>query len=49
MPRFYCPEALTVGSNVALPDHVAHHLQVLRLETGAQITLFDGHGGEYRP
>ena len=47
MPRFYCPEPLSVGSTIALPDHVAHHLHVLRLETGAQITLFDGLGGEY--
>ena len=47
MPRFYCPQALVVGATIALPDHVAHHLQVLRLETGAQVTLFDGAGGEY--
>jgi 16S rRNA (uracil1498-N3)-methyltransferase len=47
MPRFYCPQALVVGATIALPDHVAHHLQVLRLETGAQLTLFDGAGGEY--
>nr|WP_314627349.1 16S rRNA (uracil(1498)-N(3))-methyltransferase [uncultured Noviherbaspirillum sp.] len=47
MPRFYCPEPLVVGATIALPDHVAHHLQVLRLETGAQVTLFDGRGGEY--
>lgn len=47
MPRFYCPQALVVGAAIALPDHVAHHLQVLRLETGAQVTLFDGEGGEY--
>jgi 16S rRNA (uracil1498-N3)-methyltransferase len=47
MPRFYCPQQLVVGSTIALPDHVAHHLQVLRLDTGAQITLFDGAGGEY--
>ncbi len=47
MPRFYCPDPLVVGATIALPDHVAHHLHVLRLETGAQVTLFDGRGGEY--
>lgn len=47
MPRFYCPETLVIGATIELPDHVSHHLQVLRLETGAQITLFDGQGGEY--
>lgn len=47
MPRFYCPEPLVVGSTIVLPDHIAHHLHVLRLETGAQIILFDGQGGEY--
>lgn len=36
------------GSEVALPDDVAHHaLRVLRLATGDEITLFDGRGGEY--
>jgi 16S rRNA (uracil1498-N3)-methyltransferase len=47
MPRFYCPDALTVGSTITLPDHVAHHLQVLRLTPGTQLTLFNGQGGEY--
>ena len=47
MPRFYCPDLLVVGATIALPDHVAHHLQVLRTEPGAQITLFNGQGGEY--
>jgi 16S rRNA (uracil1498-N3)-methyltransferase len=47
MPRFYCPEPLALGSVITLPDHVAHHLQVLRLAPGTQITLFNGEGGEY--
>lgn len=46
MPRFHCPQALHPGSLVELPDHIAHHLQVLRLAPGAQITLFNGEGGE---
>jgi 16S rRNA (uracil1498-N3)-methyltransferase len=47
MPRFYCPEALAIGAVVTLPDHVAHHVQVLRLALGDHITLFNGEGGEY--
>ncbi len=47
MPRFYCPEPLVVGATITLPDAIAHHLHVLRMETGAQVTLFDGAGGEY--
>jgi 16S rRNA (uracil1498-N3)-methyltransferase len=47
MPRFYFPDALTEGAVVALPDHVAHHLHVLRLVPGDRIILFNGQGGEY--
>jgi 16S rRNA (uracil1498-N3)-methyltransferase len=47
MPRFYCPQPLAVGATVALPEHVAHHVHVLRLAAGDSITLFNGEGGEY--
>lgn len=47
MPRFYCPQALALGTAVTLPEHVAHHVQVLRLGAGDHITLFNGEGGEY--
>jgi 16S rRNA (uracil1498-N3)-methyltransferase len=47
MPRFYCPQALLVGDTVALPDAVAHHLHVLRLQPGDELRLFNGDGGEY--
>lgn len=47
MPRFFCPEPLRVGSILDLPPGAARHVQVLRLQPGATITLFDGHGGEY--
>ncbi|HVF64623.1 MAG TPA: 16S rRNA (uracil(1498)-N(3))-methyltransferase [Casimicrobiaceae bacterium] len=50
-PRFYVTAPLSpslVGTKIALPDAVAHHaIRVLRLSSGAAITLFDGHGGEY--
>ena len=48
MPRFYSSQPLTVGAAVDLPESVAHHLHVVRLQPGAALTLFDGRGGQYR-
>ncbi|MFJ2987692.1 16S rRNA (uracil(1498)-N(3))-methyltransferase [Collimonas sp. NPDC087041] len=47
MPRFYVSTPLEIGQQLALPDQVAHHVQVLRLPAGTPITLFNGEGGEY--
>ena len=47
MPRFYCPQPLTIGATITLPEHVAHHVQVVRLAAGDHLTLFNGEGGEY--
>jgi 16S rRNA (uracil1498-N3)-methyltransferase len=47
MPRFYCSQPLVVGMTVALPDTVAHHLHVVRMQPGEEICLFNGDGGEY--
>jgi 16S rRNA (uracil1498-N3)-methyltransferase len=47
MPRFYCPQPLAAGATIALPDAVAHHAWVVRLQPGAELTLFNGDGGEY--
>lgn len=47
MPRFYCPQPLLAGDTIALPDPVAHHAWVVRLQPGAELTLFNGDGGEY--
>jgi 16S rRNA (uracil1498-N3)-methyltransferase len=47
MPRFYCPQPLAAGHTIALPDQVAHHAWVVRLQPGAALTLFNGDGGEY--
>ena len=47
MPRFFILDALTVGAIVALPEALAHHIQVLRLAPNTLITLFNGEGGEY--
>lgn len=47
MPRFHCPAALPPGATLHLPEGAARHVQVLRLQPGAAITLFNGEGGEY--
>jgi 16S rRNA (uracil1498-N3)-methyltransferase len=48
MPRFYCPQPLTLGATVDLPEAVAHHLHVVRMQPGAGMVLFNGEGGQYR-
>ena len=40
MPRFHCPLALAPGQCIALPADAVRHVQVLRLQPGAAITLF---------
>jgi 16S rRNA (uracil1498-N3)-methyltransferase len=47
MPRFYCPTPLSIGAELELPATAARHVQVLRLQPGSAITLFNGAGGEY--
>ena len=47
MPRFFTLDALEVGATLALPEALAHHIQVLRLAQGSLITLFNGEGGEF--
>ncbi|HYD97708.1 MAG TPA: 16S rRNA (uracil(1498)-N(3))-methyltransferase [Noviherbaspirillum sp.] len=47
MPRFFYPGPLSVGATLALPEHLAHHVLVLRLRAGDTLTLFNGEGGEY--
>jgi 16S rRNA (uracil1498-N3)-methyltransferase len=46
-PRFHCAVALAAGSGFALPAGAARHVQVLRMQPGDALTLFDGRGGEY--
>jgi 16S rRNA (uracil1498-N3)-methyltransferase len=48
MPRFHCPVPLTLGAELELPAAAARHVQVLRLQPGGVITLFNGEGGEHR-
>lgn len=52
MPRFHCPVSLAAGAEIELPAGAARHVQVLRLQPGDPITLFegrqDGLGGEWQ-
>ena len=43
MPRFYCPSPLQTGDALDLPPGPARHVQVLRMQPGQTITLFN-HG-----
>src|SRR5450830_1675129 len=45
MPRFYCPTSLRCGDLLDLPASAARHVQVLRLQPGDSITLFNGGPG----
>lgn len=47
-PRLYVPQALVPGQPLQLPPAAARHVQVLRLQPGMAVTLFNGEGGEYR-
>lgn len=48
IPRFYCPCLLTVEQSFTLPEEVFRHaIQVLRLQVGESLLLFNGEGGEY--
>lgn len=47
MPRLHCGVPLASGLALALPAGAARHVQVLRLQPGDALTLFDGRGGEY--
>lgn len=42
--RFFADLALVPGHTVGLPEHAARHVQVLRLQPGDGITLFNGQG-----
>ncbi len=47
MPRFYTPQTLSPGTELALDTASARHVQVLRMQPGGLLTLFNGQGGEY--
>lgn len=47
MPRIFCNSHLTLIDRFELPVEAARHVQVLRLQPGTPITLFNGQGGEF--
>jgi len=48
MPRFFIPGPLAAEQALALPASAARHVQVLRLQPGQEITLFNGEGGQWQ-
>ncbi|AZN37649.1 16S rRNA (uracil(1498)-N(3))-methyltransferase [Iodobacter ciconiae] len=47
MPRFFLDMPLAAGPHFNLPESVARHVQVLRLQPDDDIILFNSQGGEY--
>lgn len=47
MPRLYVDLPLAPGLATELPSAAARHAQVLRLQPGETLTLFNGEGGEW--
>ncbi len=47
-PRFHVDLPLQAHQQFSLPASAARHVQVLRLQPGAAITLFNGQGGEWQ-
>ena len=45
--RFYADLALHSGESLVLSDAAARHVQVLRMQPGDSITLFNSLGGEF--
>lgn len=46
-PRLHVPAPLRAGAAIELPPNASRHVQVLRLQPGAPLRLFDGEGGEW--
>lgn len=46
-PRIHVSGPLAAGVPLALPPGTSRHLQVLRLQPGDAVRLFDGRGGEW--
>ena len=47
MPRLYVALPLHTGDELVLPPGPSRHAQVLRLQPGEALTLFNGEGGEW--
>ncbi len=47
-PRIHVDVPLVAGTELTLPAAASRHVQVLRLQPGDAITLFDGQGGQWQ-
>ncbi|GCL64574.1 16S rRNA (uracil(1498)-N(3))-methyltransferase [Pseudaquabacterium pictum] len=47
-PRIHVDVPLVAGTELTLPGAASRHVQVLRLQPGDAITLFDGQGGQWQ-
>lgn len=47
MPRIYSDQALHTGVTLTLSREASRHIQVLRMQPGQNVLLFDGRGGEF--
>jgi 16S rRNA (uracil1498-N3)-methyltransferase len=47
MPRIHTPQNLSSGAALQLDAAAARHVQVLRMQPGDALTLFNGQGGEF--
>lgn len=47
-PRFFVDQTLAGSGEFTLPPAAARHVQVLRLQPGSQLTLFDGSGRDWQ-
>lgn len=47
-PRFFVDKPLAAQGELSLPPSAARHVQVLRLQPGSAIALFDGSGDEWQ-
>jgi len=47
MPRLFVDLPLAAGLETSLPAGAARHVQVLRLQPGESVTLFDGRGSDW--
>jgi len=48
LPRLFIDQRLSAAETLALPSGPARHVQVLRLQPGSALILFDGNGGEWQ-
>lgn len=48
LPRIYVDMPLAAGQMVGLPEKAARHVQVLRMQPGQLLVVFNGQGGEWQ-